>query len=349
MNTSQKIWEEDLQRLTGQPWLPLEELRGKSVFITGATGLIGTALVSALQYYNEKNSTGIRLLLLVRDLQKARRHFAAPEFKALQFVEGTLEALPELREPVDYIIHGACPTGSAYFVSNPVETVGSILQGTTGILELARAKKVQKMVFLSSMEVYGQISTRELLTEADIGYLDPLNVRNCYPQGKRMAETLCVSYAGEYGVPAVIARLAQSFGPGVTPEDKRVFAYMANCVMNDRDIVLNTDGSKENMYVYTMDAVSAILLLLLRGEAANAYNVANESTYCSVKEMGRTVIDACGKPHLSVITNAAGENTGLYRPDGYLRLSAQKLTQLGWKPQADLPDMYRRMIAAFPG
>lgn len=348
MNGDNQVLQEDFERLCASEWIPWEQFRDKTFFITGATGLIGSSVVNALRYYNEKHQFRMKFILLVRNSQKAARQFAnsASGANDIQFVHGTVEHLPAVEPDVDYVVHCACPTDSAFFVSNPVETIQSILMGTMNVLELARQKNVSGMVYLSSMEVYGHIKTRTALTEQDLGYLDPLSARSSYPEGKRLAENLCAAYANQYNVPVSIARLAQSFGPGVSYQDKRVFAYMARCVLNGEDIVLNTDGSKENMYVYTMDAVSALLLLLVKGAHAQAYNVANEKTYCSVKEMGETVISVLGDSDLKVQTNAGGDSS-LYRPDGYLKLSTAKLEALGWVAEANLPEMYTRMVQTF--
>ena len=117
------------------------------------------------------------------------------------------------------------------------------------------------------MEVYGSPKNEDLLSEEDLGYLNPLNVRNCYPESKRMSESLVASYAREYGIRSMSIRLAQTFGPGVEYGDKRVFAEFARCAMEKKDIVLLTDGKSKRCYLYTMDAVSAILTVLLKGEA----------------------------------------------------------------------------------
>lgn len=325
-------------------FVPWEVLAGKTIFVTGATGLIGRTLIETLLHLQGEKPA---ILALVRDTARARELFGGDDIpQGLRFVEGTVERLPAIAEPIDYIVHGACPTASTYFVEHPVETMAAILDGTRRVLELAREKNVRGMVHLSSMEVYGQIMTREPLAEEALGYIDLASVRSSYSEGKRMAECLCHAYAEEYGVPVKVARLAQTFGAGVARDDGRVFAYMARCALNGENIVLKTDGSKENAYLCTNDAATAILVLLERGTAGETYNVANEATYCSVKEMAELVAQTLGGGKISVHTGA-DRHCGLYPPAGYLNMSAKKLRSLGWHPAIGLEEMYWRMVEGF--
>lgn len=352
MWTEEPIFKEDLDRLALCEYIPWDELSGKTILVTGATGLIGYAVVSALLYYDQLHDAGIHVVALVRDEIKANVRFGSQlkEDCRLTFVRGSVECIPEIVGNIDYIIHGACPTASKFFAEHPVETINSIVAGTKNILELARKKTALGVVFLSSMEVYGMIAERRELSESDLGYIDIFSARSGYPEGKRFAENMCVAYASEYGIPVTTVRLAQTFGPGVDRNDERVFAYMARCALAGEDICLNTDGSKENMYLYTSDAVGAILLLLVKGERGTSYNAGNPETYCSVKEMGETVAKSLGNGKISVLTNCGSSNSDfnkLYRPNSYLLMDVSKLKALGWKPSATLTQMFERMSKCF--
>ena len=343
-----EVFRSDLEALCESSCLPWQELEGKSVFITGGTGLIGYTVTSAVAYYALTRRKNIRVRLLVRDEARARERFAAQFSDGcdIGFVTGTVEDMPAVEEPIDYIIHGACPTASRYFVDHPAETAKTIFSGAANILELARRKQVAGMVFLSSMEAYGEIRERRELREEDLGVIDLYSPRSVYPEGKRMAENLCCAYAAEYGVPVSVVRLCQTFGPGVKKEDGRVFAYMARSALAGEDIRLSTAGTKENMYLYTADAAGAILLLLLRGRRGAAYNAGNPETYCSVKGMGELVARTLGEGKISVRTNT-GDANGIYPPDSFLKLDVSRLCALGWRPATGLEEMFRRMVACF--
>ena len=185
----------------------------------------------------------------------------------IRFIEGDiLKSQIDIEGNIDYIVHAASITDSRMFVEKPIETINTGIFGTEKILEFAKEKKVQSVVYLSSMEVYGQIRERKKIKEDEIGYINPLSVRSSYSESKRMIENICVSYFHEYGVPVKIIRLAQTFGPGVQYNDNRVFAEFARCVIEERDIVLYTEGKSERMYLYTYDAVEAIIIALIECE-----------------------------------------------------------------------------------
>lgn len=262
----------------------------------------------------------------------------------LKLIEGAVEALPEVNEKIHYIIHGASPTASTYFIENPVETIKTAVIGTMNMLELAKENKVKGFLYLSSMEVYGSPKTEEILSEKDVGYMDPLVIRNCYPESKRLCEAMCAAYASEYGVPAMSIRLAQTFGPGVDKNDKRVFAEFARTVMDHKDIVLLTDGSSKRCYLYTMDAASAILTVLLHGMPGETYNAGNPDTYCSVYEMAVMVADKLSGHKIKVILAGDEEQRKKFPPPHFYNMGTEKISRLGWKPVKGLTEMYESMI-----
>lgn len=344
----ERIIEEDMQHIIMDDAIPWEMLRKKTVFITGATGLIGQTIVRAFLFQNRFYNMQVRVLALVRDVEKGKSLFfdeKENEPEELIFIPGSLECFPNIPDRIDYVIHCACPTDSQLFTKKPVDTAWSILDGTKKVLDLAFEKGAINTVFLSSMEVYGSISEEKPLKETDLGELDICSPRSSYPMAKRMAENLCCDFSVQYGLNVSICRLTQTFGPGVRYQDGRVFAYMMRCAHTGKNIQLNTSGAKKNMYVYTADAVTAIILLLLKGECRGTYNVGNPSTYCSVKEMGELVASTIGNGKISVETNV-GERNEIYRPDGFLKLDVSKIYELGWKPRVDLAQMYRRMLIA---
>lgn len=339
-----KVFANDLNYCINASFITWEEFYGKTFFVTGATGLIGYSFTCALLYQSITKKSGIKVIALVRDLEKAKEQYkdAIKDEAPITFVEGCVEKLPEINENIDFIMHGACPTASDFFTNHPVETIKTIIDGTGNILNLARNKNVKSIVLLSSMEVFGERMEKRKLSENDLGKIDLTSPRSSYPEAKRLAENLCACYASEYEVPVCVARLVQTFGPGVKYEDKRVFAYMMRCALENKNIELKTAGTKENSYLYTMDAVTAILTLLLKGEYGKTYNVANEETYCSVKEMGQIVLNTFNKNDLKVLTNVGNNlnNNDGFRPDGYLNIDTTNLKKLGWRAKVCLKEAY---------
>lgn len=329
---------------------PIKDLTGMTVLVTGATGLIGAQVVKAMACANRELGLKIKILALCRNKEKFQQIFdGLLDMDDIVAVYGDINSEISLEGTVDYIIHGANPTSSKYFVQYPVETIITSIKGTRNILELARRKNIKGMVYLSSLEVYGVPDTKDgIVTETQYGYIDPMNVRSSYSEGKRMAECLCVSYAREYGVPVKVARLSQTFGAGVNYNDGRVFAEFLRCAIEKKNIVLHTKGKTLRTYCYTKDAVSALFYVLLRGNTAEAYNVTNKNTAVTIYEMAKCVCETFSESGITVEFDVPDnlESFG-YNPEMVIRLDTRKIESLGWKATVGLEEMFQRMARSF--
>lgn len=310
-----------------------DKLRNKTVLVSGATGLIGYTFVISLLYASHKRKLNIKLLALVRDIEKANKRFEGEDYSddELVFIVGTVENLPVIKNKIDYIVHAASKTASMAFVKEPVETINTSVVGTTNMLNLAKEKSALGFVYLSSMEVYGYPQKGHKVVEADSCALKPQDVRNSYPISKVLSEALCKAYSEEYKVPAMVARLTQTFGPGVDYNDGRIFAEFGRCIVEKRDIILKTKGETERCYLHTADAVTAILTIMLNGVWGEAYNVANEETYCSIAEMASIVAMENGS--IKVVILDKNNETNEYLNTLYMNLDTSKLKSLGWNTQ----------------
>ena len=317
-----------------------ENMEGKTFLVSGATGLIGSLLVRVLIEAGKELARAPRVIALARDKKKART--LLPGSGCLTIVEADMTLpLPEIPLKADYIIHTASPTASSFLSKNPVETLLTIHNGTAHLLEYARKEGVSGFVFLSSLESYGMSETDSPIGEDFHGYLNPMTSRSSYPVAKMEAECLCHAYWSEYGVPATVARLTQVLGAGVSPSDNRVFAQFARSILERRDIILHTSGESAKPYCYTTDAISAIFHILFKGKPGEAYNIANEATYVSIRELAEFLVKTFA-PQIKVTTEIK-ENMG-YAPSTKLRLDTRKLQQLGWQPQVGLEEMFRRLL-----
>ena len=319
-----------------------EQLRGKTFLITGATGLIGSVMIKCLLGLNQRDNLGIRILAVVRDLDKAQKVFTE-EYDAIEFLQLPLTGITteSVGAPVDFIVHLASPTASKFFVEHPVETLTTSIDGTHAILEYAKAAKIEAMVFASSLEVYGSNETDDPITEVFQGYLNPTEVRSSYNMGKRAAECLCHAYAKEYGAPVKIARLTQTTGAGIADNDNRVIVQFARLASKGKDIILHTTGEASRPYIYTIDAVSALFYIMLKGVSGEAYNAANEDTYISAREMA-DYLKVNFAPKIGVRVEPT-DGMG-YAPFTKLRLSTDKLKDLGWKPLFGLRGLFEKLI-----
>jgi len=315
-------------------------LRGCAILITGATGLIGGSAVRALLYLNRVHNLGLTLLCPVRNIEKAKQALSGIySRRELNVFEADICDMPEITGPVDYIIHAASPTASKYFIERPVETINAVVRGTMNMLELAREKNVRGMVYLSSMEAFGQVTDERPRAEGELGSIDLSSARSSYSEGKRLCELMCACYAKEYGVPVRTARLAQTFGAGVSADDNRVFMQFIKAALRGEGPVLHTRGLSLGNYVHISDCVSAILTLLTRGAIGESYNTSGDDCCASIFSLAERVCEALTdgvRPVIDIPENA--EKLG-YAPDTKLIMDSSRLKALGWQPRFSLDDM----------
>ena len=334
MQNLSNILKNDFEELLNMSCIKWDSLRNKTILITGVSGLIGSNLTNAILYANTQKNYNIKIIAVVRNIEKTLN----------KLISKNIQDLKEVESNVDYIIHAANPTSSKFFIEHPVETIQTAVNGTQNLLEIAKAKKVKSFVFLSSMEVYGNPKKGEIVKEDYISGFDPCVTRNCYPMSKKLCESLCQAYSSGYNVPTKVLRLTQTFGPGVEYNDGRIFAEFMRCVVEKRDIVLKTKGETERCYLYTADAVSAILTVMLPGKSSECYNVANPDTYCSIAEMAELVANKVANGSIKVTYHLEDVQKLGYANTLYMNLNVDKLNSLGWLPTTNLVSMYKNMI-----
>lgn len=318
-----------------------------TVLVTGATGLIGSLIVKSMLYANQMLDCHITILASVRNLEKAKDIFCDFSDENLKFITDSLLTPIQLDEEVDFIVHTASITASKEMVENPSGVLLTAFESTKNLLEYVKDNPTCKMVYISSMEYYGQVADGYTnVSEEKLGYIDLSKPRSCYPESKRVCEALCNAYVAQYGLNVCSARLAQTFGAGVSFSDNRVFAQFAKSAVNNSDIILHTMGQSEGNYCYTIDAVYGIFLLLQRGEKGQSYNVArNHST---ILNMAKMVADKIAHNKIKVEVRIPDNLNSLgYAPDVKLKLNSNKLKSLGWEPSVDLEGMFKRMIESW--
>lgn len=311
--------------------------------------MIGSAVTRVLFAADAARGLGLTVVGQGRDPGKGQSleaelgvRFLAADVRELSPAASGLDRL-------DYVVHGAGMTSSARMVAEPEEVLRTAVDGTRNVLALSRALGARRVVYVSSMEVYGR-GLSGVVTEGDLGTLDPDDPRSSYSEGKRRAEALCAAYAAEHGLQTTSARLGLTFGAGVPndPANTRVPLQFARSVLAGRDIELHTDGSGLTNVCYLADAVRALLLLATRGAAGEAYNVVNPQASMTIREMAEVVAREVAGGTIEVVVRPPEdvESRGYAPPSAY-RLSAEKLRALGWEPHYGMAEMYRRMIASW--
>ena len=339
-----KVLMEDIINISKSEYIDWDFFSNKKILITGATGLIGSLIVRTFLYRNEKYNQNIGLFLVVRDKTEAQKMFESNSL--ITFLECDIEEFDKLKfnEKIDYIIHGASPTRSKFFVEKPVETLNIAINGTKKILEFARKSNIESMVYLSSMEMYGVINSNKEIKETDLGYINPLDLRSSYSEGKRCCELYSYSYYKEYNVPVKIARIAQTFGPGINKNENRVYKYFLDCIFNKEDIILKSSGSTIINFSYTVDTVVGILCILQKGINGEAYNIVSDGLNMSIFDSALWLVKEFGDGKIKVKINADLQKSAGLAPDNKMILSNNKLKKIGWNYKYSLKDGYKRLI-----
>ena len=315
----------------------LDRLAGKKVMITGAAGLILSSLTDILIRYNEAHEEKIQIHAAGRWMEEMENRFGDYCRKDyFHFVKYDASKDDNVfGEPVDYIIHGASNAFPSLIMKEPVETMLSNFTGLYQLLHYAKEGGTRRVLYISSSEVYGNKATDQPYREDEYGFIDLLNTRNSYSVGKRAAETLCCSFADEYGVESVIVRPGHIYGPTASPHDNRVSSAFAFDAAKGKDLVMKSDGSQIRSYCYCVDCAAAILTVLLRGENKNAYNISNPHSIINIRQMAEYLAQA---GHVNLIMETAGtEEKKGFNPMSNSSLNSEKLEGIGWEGRFDAP------------
>lgn len=347
-STRHPIIEEDLQRIVSCS-LPWERFFGKTVLISGANGFVPAYMLEMLLYLNETANAGLRVVALVRNREKATRRFGhLADRQDLTIVVQDVREAYAGPASIDFVIHAASQASPKYFGVDPVGTFEANVIGTQRMLELAHKAGSEGFLFFSSGEVYGQPADPSVLVkEADYGYLDPLNVRSCYAEGKRAGEALCACWHAQFGVPARIIRLSHTYGPGMELDDGRVFADFVANIVAGRNIELKSDGSARRPFCYLADATIAFFMILLLGRNGEAYNVGSEQQ-CSILELAETLCRLFPEKNCRVIRQERKPGDQyLPSPVQGFQFDLSKINALGWRATTSVKEGFMRTIRSY--
>lgn len=324
------IWISDLdETITALP--ELDELSGKSVMVTGCTGLICSAVVDVLIRWNETHKGTVNILAAGRSEERVAIRFAnytkEDWFVFVPYDASSTENTLNL--DCDYIIHGASNASPNRIMKEPVETMLSNFLGMKYLLDYAKAKGTKRILYISTSEVYGRKEHDKPSKIDEHGWIDLLNPRSSYSIGKCAAETMCASYYDEYGVESVIIRPGHIYGPTAVESDNRVSSAWAYAVARGEDIVMKSDGSQIRSYCYCLDSAAAILKVLLKGEPIHAYNISNPDSIINIKGMAEIMTKTAGvKLKMELPTEAERK---AFNPMSNSSLDSTELLALGWK------------------
>lgn len=303
------------------------------VVVTGAAGFIGSHMVDRLLDRGcavvgfDDLSTG--RLSNVAHLSTDTRF----ELRRVDICDGI-----DVEGAVSAVVHLASPASPVDYLALPIETmrVGSI--GTLNALELARAKGARFLVS-STSEVYGDPLVHPQ-TEDYWGNVNPIGPRSVYDEAKRFTEALTASFERTYSLDVRIARIFNTYGPRMRPDDGRVVSNFIVQALEGRDLTIYGDGSQTRSFCYVDDEVDG-LLRLLDSDARGPVNIGNDAEF-EVRELARLVIDSVGSATGIVERDLPVDDPRQRRPDLH-----RARTELGWEPRIPLAEGVRATAEHF--
>ena len=315
-----------------------DKLQGKTVLITGCTGLIGSFLVEMFCVWNSMSApqSQIKIIAAGRAVPKIKARFCGlPGEETICPVEYDLmKPISFSNISADYIIHAASNAYPAAFAKTPVDTLMGNVYGTYNLLEYARQNNVERLLYISSGEIYGECDESLIpFQENSYGYVDILNPRSCYPVAKRASENLCISYNKQHGLDVVIARPCHTYGPNITENDNRATVQFTRKAVSNETIIMKSKGAQIRSYCYIADCATALLAILLRGKCCEAYNIANVHSCLSIADFAQLTANLASVNIKYDLTDqqANAQQTFITRAV----LSAEKLQSLGWVGKFD--------------
>lgn len=341
------LYQEDLTYCANLP-IHWGKLFGKTIAVSGATGMIGTFLIDVLMKKNEDSHFDCRIVAIGRNEERARHrlpYFGKENFNFAQ-MDVSVPGACILGLP-DIIIHLASTTHPRAYATEPVSTIASNVVGLQNLLECSYKagleRKNVRFVFASSVEIYGQNrGDVKRFDEQYCGYINSNTLRAGYPESKRLGEALCQAYFEQYGVDFVIPRIARSYGPTLHKDDSKALSQFIHNGLMRKDIVLKSKGEQLFSYSYVADTVAGLLYCLIEGETGSAYNIASPISDCQLKDLASLVASKCDVGVKYDIPDSIEEQG--YSTATIALMDGQKLQSLGWDMRYSIEDGVDRTL-----
>lgn len=292
MNNSHIIVNEDVQMVIDDLQKHLHQLENKRILVVGGKGFLGTNFVKILVRINQILNNSLEIIVLDNLITaKYKKDFSDSNVK---FLEQDISKKISLSGELHYIIHSASIASPPLYRKFPLETIDVNYQGTRNLLELAKDKKIESMLFLSSSEIYGNPDVIPT-PETYFGNVSCIGPRACYDESKRLAETVCVIYHQRFGVPVKIARPFNVYGPYLHLNDGRIIPDFMKNALNSSEIIIHSDGTPTRSFCYVVDAMCGFFRLLLLAPSGTICNVGN-SEEISVRKVAEIIKKTLNKP-----------------------------------------------------
>lgn len=320
--------------------------RNKCTLITGATGRLGRFILETLVEADLRYNLNARIIGMARNKKKAFQVFGNTlQLPNVVFIYQDVNDKITYEGQIDYIFHTAGPAAPLDFKNFSVETLWAHVNGTHNVLECAREHKTRRVLYVSTVEIYGEFASTETISESDMGPLFHVNSRASYPEAKRVCETMLASYKEEYGIDFCGVRFSHTIGPGIDLCDGRAFAEFIKCTIDQQNIVLTSDGSAMRTYTYVADGINAIFLIMDKGEST-FYNVAADENLISIRDLAAKIAGYSLTKGTQVVYSKEASQLP-YLPYRLPIMDTSKVRELGWKPQVNIDETLRRTVESF--
>ncbi len=302
------------------------------ILVTGGAGFLGSHLCDRLL------DRGDEVICLDNFFTGSKRNvehlLGNPRFELVR--HDVIE--PVLLE-VDRIYNLACPASPVHYQYNAVKTIKTSVMGMINMLGLAKRTHA-RILQASTSEVYGDPEVHPQ-REDYWGHVNPIGIRSCYDEGKRVAETLCFDYHRMNGVEIRVMRIFNTYGPRMHPDDGRVVSNFIVQALRGQDITVYGDGSQTRSFCYVDDLLDGMLRFMDHPSLLGPVNVGNPGEF-TIRQLAEQVIDLTGSKSRIVEKPLPGDDPRQRQPDISL---ARK--ELGWEPKVELREGLKKTIAYF--
>lgn len=324
----------------------LSSLSGKTILLSGATGMIGKCIIDLLARYNQNHPKEkyIQVIALSRNSRSAEERLA--EYWDQDFFRyiscDVNQEIPECGQ-ADYIIHAASNTHPLQYSQDSIGTITANVIGTKNLLDYAVTHGTERFCFLSSVEIYGENRGEvDRFKEDYLGYLNCNTLRAGYPEGKRVGEALCNAYAQTYQLDFVIPRISRTYGPTMLSSDSKAIAQFIKKAAAGEDIILKSAGTQLYSYTYAPDAAMGVLTVLLKGKSGEAYNISDLESEVTLRQITEWLAEDNGVKVTFEMPNVI-EQAG-YSTATRALLDTEKVAELGWQPQVHMREGLMRTV-----
>ncbi len=229
---------------------------------------------------------------------------------------------------VDRIFHLACPASPVHYQYNPVKTIKTSVMGTINMLGLAKRVRA-RMLLTSTSEVYGD-PEQHPQTESYWGHVNPIGVRSCYDEGKRVAESLMMDYHRQNKVDIKIVRIFNTYGPRMAINDGRVVSNFCVAALRGEDLTIFGDGKQTRSFIYVNDLIEGLIRMMVSQDFIGPVNLGNPDEF-TIDELAHLTVELTGGSSKVVYKPAREDDPVRRRPDITLAR-----TRLGWQPATPL-------------